>query len=116
MTIGFKKCNQITTISLSTHYLDHYTSFFISDGLDDNPDYFSFNQHMLQTINILLNVTKESGTPLKRWLSSTVVMIETIQNTTRVNKFYMINIYEVDYSVLLLFLSETFYQTFGSHK
>ena len=70
-------------------------SFLISDGHDNDTDHFSFNQHVLQTIITIINATIETGTPLQRWLSSKVVMIEKVSNTPY-KQIRVINIYEVD--------------------
>ena len=56
---------------------------------------------MLKTINVLISATIEAEPPLKRCLLSTVVMIEKISNTPRINKLRVINIYEADYNFLL---------------
>ena len=66
MTQGFKKWKESTTISPSTRHLGRYTSFLVSDGKVNDTDYCSFKTKMLQTFNIIINVTIKSGHPLKR--------------------------------------------------
>lgn len=71
----FERWKESTISSPSTRDLVHYKSFLVSDGRDDDLDHSSSINHMLQTINILFCESIEAGTPLKRWLSSTMVMI-----------------------------------------
>ena len=96
MTQGFKKWNERTTTSPSTRHLGHYKSFLVSDGKDNDSAHCSFNNQMLQTFNTILNATIESGTPLTRWISSIVIVIEKIPNTLQINKIRIMNIYEAD--------------------
>lgn len=56
---------------------------------------------MRQIINIIINVTITTGIPLTRRLSSTIVMIEKIPATPRINKLRIVNIYEANYNLLL---------------
>ena len=106
MTQGFKKWKGSTITSSSTRHLGHYKSFIVSDGKDNDINHCSFNTKILQTFNIIINTTIESGNPLTRWISSIVIMIEKIPNTPRINKFRIINIYEADHNLLQKF----FYQ------
>lgn len=88
MTTGFKKWKESTTTSLSTRHLGHYKLFIVSDGRDNDLDHSLSNQHILYTINTLLNSTIEEENPPKRWLSSTVFMIERkIQTTLKLISF-----------------------------
>jgi len=100
MTQGFKKWKKSTTNSTFTRHLGHYKSFLVSDGKDNDPDHWSFNHHMRQPINNIINTIIESGNPLQRWLSSIVIMIERIPNTPRINKLRIINTYQADYNLL----------------
>ena len=75
MTQGFAKWKESTNISPLTRRLGHLKFFVVLDECDSNPDHFYINQHMLQTINTIINAAKEAGTPLRKWFSSTVVMI-----------------------------------------
>ena len=100
MTQGFKKWKGSTITSSSTRHLGHYKSFIVSDGKDNDINHCSFNTKILQTFNIIINTTIESGNPLTRWISSIVIMIEKIPNTPRINKFRIINIYEADHNLL----------------
>ena len=58
---------------------------------------------MLQTVHTIINATIETGIPLKRWLSSTLVKIEKVPSTHQIIKLRVINIYEGDYILMLMF-------------
>ena len=100
MTRGFKKWKENTTTFPSTRHLGHYKSFLVYDRQDNDPDHCSFNHHILQTINTIINETIESENPLQHWLSSIVIMIEKNANNPRINKIRIINIYEAYYNLL----------------
>ena len=104
MTQGFKKWKESTTTSPSTRHLGHYKSFLVSDGKDNDTDHCSFNTRMVYAFNTIINATIESGHPLKRWLSSIVIMIENISNNPRINKLRIINIYEAEYTLIQTFV------------
>ena len=103
MTQGFKKWKESTNTSPSTRHLEYYKSFLVSDGKDNDTAHYSFNNQILQTLNTIHNATIELGTPLTRWLSSIVIVIEKLPNTPRINKLRIINIYEADYNLLQKF-------------
>ena len=92
MTQGFAKWKESTNISPLTRRLGHLKFFVVLDECDSNPDHFYINQHMLQTINTIINAAKKAGTPLRKWFSSTIVMIEKVPNTPRINKLHVVNI------------------------
>ena len=58
---------------------------------------------MLQISSTIINASIETEHLLKRYLTSIVVMTEKVPNTHRINKLRVINIYEVDYTLLLKF-------------
>ena len=101
MTSGFRKWKESTTTPPSQRHLGHYKSFLVSDSSDNNPEHADFDKDILQTINTIVNATIASGMPLTRWLTSLVVMIETIPAVPRINKVTVVNIYEADYNLLL---------------
>ena len=101
MTSGFRKWNESTTTSPSQRHLGHYKSFLVSDSNDNNPEHTNFDKDILQTINTIINAIIASGVPLTRWLTSLNVMIEKIPAVPRINKIRVINIYEVDYNLML---------------
>ena len=101
MTNEFKRWKDSTTTSPSTRHLGHYKSFIILDGNNEHPHHSFFNTYILQTINTLIISTIDARCHLKRWLSSTVIMIEKILNTPRIDKLRVTNIYEAYYNLLL---------------
>ena len=54
--------NITTTTSPCTRHLEHYISFLVYDGQENDPDQCSFNHHMLQTVNNIINATIPSTT------------------------------------------------------
>ena len=101
MTSGFRKWKENTTTSPYQRHLDHYKSFLVSDSNDTNIEHAIFDKSILQTINTIINATTASGVPLTRWLTSLIVIIEKVPSVPRINKLRVINIYEVDYNLML---------------
>ena len=101
ITSGFWKWKENTATSPPHRYLGHYKSFLVSDSNDNKPEQASFDKSILQTINTIFNVTISSGVPLTRWLTSLVVMINKIFTVPCINKIRVVNIYEVDYNLIL---------------
>ena len=100
-TTCFRKWKESTITPPSHRHLGHYKSFLISDSNDEKPEHITFDNVILQTINIILNATIDSGVLLTRWLTSIVVMIEQISTVLRINKLRVINIYEANYNLIL---------------
>ena len=100
MISGFLTWKESTTTSPLQMHLGHYTHFLVSDRNDNNHEHADFNKDILETINTIVNATISSGMPLTRWLTSLVVMIETIPAVSRI-KLRVIKNYEADYSLLL---------------
>ena len=86
MISGFRKWKESTTTSPSQKHLGHHKSFLVSDSNYDNPEHTAIDKAILQTINTITNATIASGVPLKRWLTSLVVMIEKIPAVPHINK------------------------------
>ena len=101
MTSGFRKWKERTTTSLLQRHLGHYKYFLVSDSNDDNLEHSDFDKSILQTINTIINTIIASRVPLRRWLTSLVVMIEKILAVPRINKIRVIDIYEADYNLML---------------
>ena len=73
----------------------------VSSRLGTRPHHASFDHDILQIINTLINTIIDAGSPLKQWLSSTVLMIEKVTNTPRTSTLRVIYTYEADYNLVL---------------
>ena len=87
-------------LSISTTPRSLYI-FLVSDSKDTNIEHANFDKAILQTINTIINATIASVVPLTRWLTSLVVMIGKILSVLRINKLRVINIYEVNFDLML---------------
>ena len=100
MTNGFKKWRENITTSPSSRHLGHYKVLLTFDDEKDK-ELEGFNSEMLTIYNTIINASIHLGTIFTRCKKSIAVMIEKIQGNTKIKKLRLINIYEVDYNLLL---------------
>ena len=93
--------SHMTCFMVIPHPQCNYISFLVSESNDTKPGHIAFDKVILQTISTIVNANIASGTPLTRWLTSLVVMIENIPTVPQINKLRVINIYEADYNLML---------------
>ena len=100
MMNGFKRLREQTTTPPASRHLGHYKALLIFDDETDKV-FDDFNLKMLTVYNTIINAALTLGTLLTRWKKSIAVMIKEIPGNTKINKLQLINIYEVDYNLIL---------------
>ena len=71
------------------------------NGEENNEELQAFSFEMLSAYNVIIKSTLALGIPLHIWEQSIVLMIEKEKNNHRINRLRVINIYEVDYNLIL---------------
>ena len=102
MSDGFKCWKESTNINPSKRYLGHYKCLLNSDGSEHDMKITHFNASIFQLYNTLINTSISIGTPLTRWTTSEVIMVEK-KNNQRINSLRVINKYETDYNIIIKF-------------
>ena len=95
------KSDEKRNTSPSLRHLGHYKCLLIPDNNTKDSTVKDFNTTMLSIHNTMINVPLAIGTPLKRWTTSKVIMIQKDKEISKINRLRVINKYEGDYNLVL---------------
>ena len=100
MKQGFQKWKEKTSTSPSKSPLGYYKYLLIPYNNKEDIT-ISVNNNMIYLHYVMINSSLSLGSPLNLWTTSEVIIILKESNNIQINRLRLINLYEVDYNLVL---------------
>ena len=98
---GFRNWKENTTTSPSGRHLGYHHSLLTPDGVQYSKEKEDFSERMWRLHHKITSIALLNARPLRRWLTSIVILILKDKGKPKIHRLRIINTYESEYNLIL---------------